>query len=256
MGSPANPSIDDDQLTYAFKVLEENQDARWTFLFLHQPLWNFEDAKNWQALEDELRSRKYTAFAGHTHTYKYDTSDDEQSDHITLGTTGGTSPLRGEVYGAFDHVTWVTAKKDGPVIANLSLEGITDKYITSPTFAATFEEAKIFRPALWQTDESIGVGSEGEIELTIVNPFEAALDYEFESLAGPDYHVLSELPSGQLEPQAQKTEVIRVRIAEDERKPLFFTALTETKLNDQKTAQWRTQIGFLPEPQFNPFSLQ
>src|SRR5262249_39565293 len=41
-----------------------------------------------------------------------------------LATTGGGSKLRGPEYGEFDHVVWVTMKKDGPVIANLLLDGI------------------------------------------------------------------------------------------------------------------------------------
>src|SRR5262249_30759143 len=31
---------------------------------------------------------------------------------------------RGVEYGEFDHITWVTMKKDGPVIANILLDGI------------------------------------------------------------------------------------------------------------------------------------
>ena len=32
--------------------------------------------------------------------------------------------MRGVEYGEFDHVTWITMKKDGPVLANLLLDGI------------------------------------------------------------------------------------------------------------------------------------
>ena len=36
----------------------------------------------------------------------------------------GVSKLRGPEFGEFDHVVWVTMTVDGPLIANLLLEGI------------------------------------------------------------------------------------------------------------------------------------
>jgi hypothetical protein len=45
--------------------------------------------------------------------------------YYQLATTGGGSRLRGLRYGEFDHVAWVTVKKDNdPIIANLMLDGI------------------------------------------------------------------------------------------------------------------------------------
>jgi hypothetical protein len=44
-----------------------------------------------------------------------------------LATTGGGSALRGPIFGQFDHVLWVTMTDDGPVMANLMLDGIFDK---------------------------------------------------------------------------------------------------------------------------------
>jgi hypothetical protein len=40
---------------------------------------------------------------------------------------GGGSGLSGPVFGQFDHVMWVTMTDNGPVMANLMLDGIWDK---------------------------------------------------------------------------------------------------------------------------------
>jgi hypothetical protein len=41
-----------------------------------------------------------------------------------LATTGGGSMMRGTDHGEFDHIVWATMKKDGPVLANILLDGI------------------------------------------------------------------------------------------------------------------------------------
>jgi hypothetical protein len=76
-------------------------------------------------VEDLLKERKHTVFAGHIHRYVYQKRNN--SDYITLATTGGGSALGGPIFGQFDHVLWVTMTDDGPVMANLLLEGIFDE---------------------------------------------------------------------------------------------------------------------------------
>ena len=49
-----------------------------------------------------------------------------------LATTGGGSKLRGLRYGEFDHLAWVTMKKDGPVIANVLLDGVYPEDLAMP----------------------------------------------------------------------------------------------------------------------------
>ena len=41
-----------------------------------------------------------------------------------MATTGGHSPLLGETFGQFDHISWITMSEDGPIMANLKLDGI------------------------------------------------------------------------------------------------------------------------------------
>ena len=82
---------------------------------------------DWLLVEEWLEGRPHTVFAGHLHRYNLDRKHGH--DRITLATTGGGSALRGLEYGEFDHVAWVTMTQEGPVIANLMLDGIHDKRI-------------------------------------------------------------------------------------------------------------------------------
>lgn len=106
------------------KVLAENQQVRWTFVFLHKPLWTHGDlqANGWEPVEKALAGRKYTVFCGHVHRYQKFVRNG--MNYYQLATTGGGSKLRGVEYGEFDHVAWVTMKPDGPVIANVVLDKV------------------------------------------------------------------------------------------------------------------------------------
>ena len=112
-------------------LLDRNQDARWTFLFMHKPAWVFPDADHeksgWNAIERAIGNRKCTVFAGHVHNYAR--FDRNGHDYIMLATTGGASKLRGKSDGEFDQIVWVTMKDSEPVIANILLDGIEDKFV-------------------------------------------------------------------------------------------------------------------------------
>jgi 3',5'-cyclic AMP phosphodiesterase CpdA len=132
--NPPNGSntIDKEQQEWAAKTLAANKDAKWTFVFLHQPIWNVKDQQKcgWAAVEAALAGRKYTVFCGHVHRYqKYERNGAE---YYQLATTGGGSKLRGVEYGEFDHVAWVTVKKDRPLIANVMLDGILPSDLKVP----------------------------------------------------------------------------------------------------------------------------
>jgi serine/threonine-protein phosphatase CPPED1 len=123
--------IGTEQQKWFADVLGRNQDARWTFVFLHKPAWVYVDEDpgetGWGAIEQALGNRKYTVFAGHVHNYAR--FEKNGRDYIMLATTGGSSKLRGKAEGEFDQVTWVTMKDSGPIIANLMLDGIEDKNV-------------------------------------------------------------------------------------------------------------------------------
>lgn len=118
----ARGTISDEQYGYIEKTLADNPDVKWTLVFMHQPLWTLEDTKRWPDVEKLLATRKHTVFTGHYHSYtKYERNNGK---YFVLATTGGGSSLRGPQMGEFDHVTWITMTEQGPIMANLQLEGI------------------------------------------------------------------------------------------------------------------------------------
>ena len=111
-----------EQVEYAEQVLAENQEVRWTMVFLHHPLWRYPHRSNFDKIEELLQDRKHTVFAGHQHQYHH--TERNNGDYYVLATTGGGSPLLGNSFGSFDHLTWVTMSDEGPIITNLRLDGI------------------------------------------------------------------------------------------------------------------------------------
>ena len=122
-------TIDDEQYEYIKKTLEENTGVKYTLVFLHQPLWVQQDTKRWKDVEQLLADRKHYVFAGHYH--RYWKTERNNGNYIVLATTGGRSRLRGRAYGEFDHVTWVTMTEEGPILANLFLDGIWDENVVT-----------------------------------------------------------------------------------------------------------------------------
>ena len=110
------------QSDHFLRVLAENEDVRWTFLFMHKPAWEREGEESFAAIEAALADRPYSVFYGHLHTYAHE--ERHGRDYIRLATTGGVQfPEHGL---SVDHVTLVTVN-DGVDIANLKLSGIFDK---------------------------------------------------------------------------------------------------------------------------------
>jgi 3',5'-cyclic AMP phosphodiesterase CpdA len=85
--------IHDEQIDYFIKAIEEHPDVRWTFVFMHRPVWQGEDGKRggYEKIEAALSDRNYTLFSGHQHTYLK--LEKKGNDHYVLGTTGGGSNL-------------------------------------------------------------------------------------------------------------------------------------------------------------------
>jgi hypothetical protein len=121
-GSTGN--LGNEQLAWAKKTLADNSGVRWTFVLVHKPMWKGPDLKKngWAAIEKALADRPYTVFCGHVHSYQKFVRQGQN--YYQLATTGGDSKMRGIGYGEFDHVVWVTMKKDGPLLANLLLDSI------------------------------------------------------------------------------------------------------------------------------------
>lgn len=137
-------SISPPQLEWIKKILDSHRDVKWTFLFMHQPLWVQEtDPVNWFDVEKLLANRKHTVFVGHRH--HYERFERNNSQYYMLATTGGSSPLRGPQLGEFDHFVWVTMTDRGPILANLHLDGVFDHDVFN-------EELTAFTRKLWNSD--------------------------------------------------------------------------------------------------------
>jgi hypothetical protein len=130
-GKPAG-AISPEQQEYVRQTLQDNSAVRWTVVFVHRPIWTAPEPEKtgWLEVENLLRGRPYTVFAGHLHRYqKYVRNG---MNYYQLATTGGASRLRGMEYGEFDHFAWVTMKKEGPVLANIMLDGVFPEDLKKP----------------------------------------------------------------------------------------------------------------------------
>ncbi len=136
---PPPTHISKAQQDYVARALAENPKVRWTLVFLHKPLWDYEEPTGWKPIEDMISKRPHTVIAGHRHHYtKFERND---TSYIVLATTGGGTKLRGRAFGEFDQVAWVTMTDKGPRIANLLLDGIWDENILTEKMADTMRSA-------------------------------------------------------------------------------------------------------------------
>ncbi len=135
-----NGSISDEQYEWIRQVLSEHSDVRWTLVFMHQPLWLQDtDPVRWFDVEKLLADRDHTVFVGHRHHYvKYRRNNN--NNYYLLATTGGGSSLRGPQLGEFDHVVWATMTDEGPIMANLQLEGIWSDDVVNEDVQAAIEK--------------------------------------------------------------------------------------------------------------------
>jgi predicted phosphodiesterase len=141
---PQTSSISNQQIEYARRVLAENQNVRWTIVAMHKPLWAYGtvEKNGWLKVEEALQGRNYTVFAGHVHNYRKFVR--HGMNYYQLATTGGVSRLRGVRYGEFDHIVWATMKNNGPVLANVLLDGVwpEDLVKSNPDEPGFFKERK------------------------------------------------------------------------------------------------------------------
>jgi hypothetical protein len=119
---PPASHLSERQIEYVLNVLRDNSKARWTLVFMHKPLFKYDDPAGFDKIEAALQGRPYTVIAGHEHTYEHTIRHGK--DYYVLATTGGSSKLRGPAFGEFDGVVWVTMTATGPVFANILVDGI------------------------------------------------------------------------------------------------------------------------------------
>ncbi len=131
-----------EQMDYIRQVLNEHKDIGWTMVLVHQPFWNpspnREINPDWLTVETLLGDREYTVLAGHYHQYTKAMRHNRK--YITLATTGGGSPLRGNAWGEFDQVGLVKMTSDGPMLTNLVLDGILDDSVSTVESRAQLQQ--------------------------------------------------------------------------------------------------------------------
>lgn len=167
-------SMHETQIAEFADVLEANADARWTMVFMHHPLWMYPHETNFEKLELLLEGRPYSVFAGHHHRYLHE--ERQQANYHVLATTGGGSRLLGDAFGSFDHITWVTMHDEGPIIANLRLDGILPADVSTKQTAA-FADAllkSVFLESDLFVDNADAVDT-GQLFLTFSNSAEVPL---------------------------------------------------------------------------------
>lgn len=227
--------INEKQLAWLEKDLEQSEDARWTLVFIHKPLWfiseryigfGMEDTTNWKPVEKLLHDRRHTVFAGHSHFYSQFNRNGTK--FYQLATTGGISQLRGVQYGEFDHITWLTMEEDGPRVVNLLLDGIVPGDEVTETWHATYrnflQKAKIeVAPILLDDKESL---SEGRIDIRLTNAFDrpVRIDGRIEGL--PLRGLTVDPVALTLEAAPGKTETLSVQVRFNEAIP--FADLEQT----------------------------
>ena len=143
-GHGAKVEFPQPQIDWLEKTLAENAGARWTFLFLHEPVWD-KPSEGFLAMQKLLVGRPHTFFAGHVHYYDYDEIDGVED--ITMGPAGAAF-LGQEGPGNVDHILWVTMTDDSPQMGNIALKGIFDRKGLDPEMFGAY-------------DRSGGPGSEG-----------------------------------------------------------------------------------------------
>ena len=209
------------QIAWIEQTLAEHTDVRWTMVFMHKPLWQYEmnyakrgdseKSTGWLEVEALLKERKHTVMCGHYHRYAH--YDINNSDYIILSTTGGGSQLRGPEYGEVDQIAWITMTDTGPIISNILIDGVLPKDFSKPeTGSFTFDTLRLVKvavgphysnegemPAVWDTE--IYAENKGRDTVTIT----------LEIPEIPGLEITAETSAFDLEPETELQIPFRIR---------------------------------------------
>jgi protein-tyrosine phosphatase len=141
-GHGARVEFPETQRAWLKKVLEKNQDVRWTFLFLHEPVWD-NPSESFEEMDQMLQDRDFTFFAGHTHYYDYDLINGHE--YITVASAGAAFVHDGP--GNVDMMTWVTMQDEGPEIAGIALKGIFDRRGLDTSMFGAYDRTPFLGPS-------------------------------------------------------------------------------------------------------------
>jgi hypothetical protein len=240
-------SISQPQLEWIGKTLEAHDDVKWTFVFMHQPLWAQEaDPVKWFHVEKLLEKRKHTVFVGHRHHYERFERNNTQ--YYMLATMGGGSPLRGPKLGEFDHFVWVTMTERGPILANLQLEGVFDHDVFN-------EELRAFTRKVWTSNliqaEPLYVNVTNasfrtdSIRFRVTNPFDVPAKVKFDHDFSWDFR--ADIPNSEFTLQPNSVEFVSMEL----------TARKQKSVESMKAVKVKAEIAVQEEGKgdyFVPFA--
>jgi hypothetical protein len=113
------PCIGEEQFAFIEKTLHYHQDADWTFVISHRPVWKTDDAV-YERLVQALNPRPFTMLAGHFH--KLECAKIAGNQHIQMGRTGANKHKAG--LDDFHHIIWVAVNNGLPTFTAIKLESI------------------------------------------------------------------------------------------------------------------------------------
>lgn len=208
------------QTDFAIETLKKNSSVRWTFVLMHHPIWKYDTHGRFEEVEKALSDRKYTVIAGHEHHYHQ--AERNGSNYYILSTTGAGSALRGNYFGEFDHISWVTMADNGPVMANLRLDGIL------PHDIANEKTEELARPLIKNGAlNNILLCNKGDkftngtLYLSFQNPTKSKLNIIINFFHHHQLQIKN--PSIQLSAEAGATQIIEIPLSSS--KPMDYAAL-------------------------------
>jgi predicted phosphodiesterase len=240
-------SLGKEQYLYFKSVLEKHQNVRWTFVFMHQPLWIYKDTGSWTDFELLLQQRNHTVFAGHVHKYTH--YNRNKSDYIVLGTTGGISNLRGKAFGEADHLSWVTMRESGPIIANIMLDGIEDKAFVTEESKLIFDKISKTNPVYIETRIKDNSCKTDTLKFVVKNEFDIPLQIRARAFANKSIVPFLHDIDVSVDKNTIKELTIPIRYLETEMnglpEPLCFDVSGNIDHNNRNYS-WRNKIYFAP----------
>ena len=230
------------QTDFVLKTLKENPGVRWTYLFMHHPIWTYDTGGRFPEIQEALKSRKHTVIAGHEHRYHHE--EINNANYYILATTGAGSALLGEPFGEFDHISWITMTDNGPVMANLKLDGILPHDVANERTRAMAEpliaNSKMQHLMLCNTGSKF---TNGTLYLSFKNPSETDMTLTLNIF---HHHQLAvEWPQSEIKIPAGSEK--QVEIALNSSKPLDYASI------DLLCTEWEIRYN---GPENKNFALQ
>ncbi|MBN2581915.1 MAG: metallophosphoesterase [Planctomycetes bacterium] len=231
---PPPSSVSKEQAAYMTDALAAHPDVRWTLVFMHKPMFaegaEGSDNPHWQAIEQALKDRPHTVFAGHWHEYQKRVKHGRS--YIQLATTGGMSDQRGIEFGQADQVAWVTMTDQGPRVANLLLDGIYDEDVLTSD-ELTRREGLIKTVSLTAAPlfAESGPFTEATTRVRLVNPTDCPLTVRAVIEPGESLRADPAVFKVSLAPKTEQEMDVAVRAAQ----PVEATALAPLAISWQET---------------------